>query len=343
VSGALVPAVAALVAVFGLLLIAIVVGRMRADRRQARERRLRPGIETEIVTYLADPEASPPTPPEGRDSEIVFRKVAMETLLELRGGERERLTQLLEETGIVDHLCAELRARRRLTRLHAAELLAELRSRRAAQDLLLSLLDPDPDVRLACARGLAELAEADFIEPVVNAADWNATDRPGAAAAVMLVLGTETPEALGETLDERRTSALRRLAAAVVGERRLAEYAPQLRAALHSDDDELVARAARGLGRIGDFDAVDDLLVLLDDDDREWFCRVVAASALGAIGDPRAVPALARQLEHGEWLMRDRAAAALGMLGEPGHDVLEHATSSSRAEVRAHAAVALAP
>jgi HEAT repeat protein len=331
----------ALAASFGLLVVAVVVGRVRSDRRRARAARLRPGIETEIVTYLADPDASPPAPPAGPNARVVFRKIAMETLVELQGGERERLTRLLEETGIVDELCEELTARRRLTRLHAAELLAELRSRRAAQHLLLSLLDPDPDVRLACARGLAELAEPDFLAPLIDAADRGASDRPGAAAAVMLAIGTEAPEAIGETLEERRTAALRRLAAAVVGERRLAEYSPQLRAALRSDDDELVARAARGLGRIGDVDAVDDLLALLDDDGRAWFCRVVAASALGAIGDPRAVPALARQLETGAWMMRDRAAMALAMLGDAGHEALGRARGSDRSDVRAHAAVAL--
>jgi HEAT repeat protein len=188
---------------------------------------------------------------------------------------------------------------------------------------------------------LAELGAEEFVEPLIAAADEDAERRPGAAAAVLLAIGTNNPDGLAPALAERRTPALRRLAAAVIAERRLAQFTPQLRAMLSGEDDELVARAARGLGAIGDADAVDELVALLEDDRRPEFCRVVAANALGGIGDPRAAPALTAALERGEWLLRDRAAAALSLVGEPGHEALRRVRSSGRPAARVHAEVAL--
>lgn len=340
-TGALVVAISALAGIFGLLLGFILVRRLRADRRRHRLERMRPPIETDLAMYLADPDADPPEPPASDEGRHLFRDVAVEALVELRGRERERLSGLLDAKGIVDETSDELSARRRLTRLHAAEFLAEMHSRRAADALLIGLLDTDPDVRLACARALAELGDESFVEPLIAAADTEADDRAGAAAAVLLSVGTKEPDGLGAAIEESRATALRRLAAAVIAELRLAQFAPQLRVALASDDDELVARAARGLGTIGDVDSVDELLSLLEDDERAAFCRVVAANALGAIGDPRVVPALAGALEDGDWLMQNRAAAALALLGEPGRVALERARSSSGEDARAHAGVAL--
>jgi HEAT repeat protein len=341
VNGALAVAIIGLGGGFLLLLGFIVVRRFRADRRKRWEERMRPQIEVGIAEYLADPDAELPEPPASHRGRILFRDIAVETLLELRGRERDRLTHLVEETGTVEDTCLELEERRPITRRHAAEFLAEMRSRDGAEALLLSLLDGDPDVRLAAALGLAELGEPSLLEPVITAVDELVVERPGAAAAVLLMIGIHTPDSLGETLDEARSPMLRRLSAAVVAERRLPQYAPQLRAALNNEDDELVARAARGLGAIGDTEAVDELVEVLVDEDRAWFCRIVAANALGALGDTRAVPPLESQLAEGEWLMRDRAAASLGQLGEPGREALDRAMKSPRSEIRVHAAVAL--
>jgi HEAT repeat protein len=341
VSGALIGAILALAGIFALLLAAIVVARLRADRQRRREARLRPGIEGDIALFLADLDAGEPEPPASTEGRVLFRDVAIETLIELTGRERERLASLLERAGIVEVTALELSARRRLTRLHAAEFLAEMRSRSAGEALLIALLDPDPDVRLASARALAELGDDEFVEPLIAVADEDAEERPGAAAAVLLAIGVNNPDGLEAAVLERRTAALRRLGTAVIAERRLAQFAPQLRAMLPSADDELVARAARGLGAIGDADSVDELVSLLDDEERPGFCRVVAANALGGIGDPQAVPALTAALERGDWLLRDRAAAALAMLGEPGHEVLRRVGTSGESDARVHAKVAL--
>lgn len=340
-SAALIVAILALAGIFGLLLATIVVSRARTDRQRNREAKLRPGIENDLALFLADPDADDPAAPASVEGRLLFRDIAIETIIELTGRERERLSALLERAGIVDETARELAAKRRLTRLHAAEFLAEMRSRRAGEALLIALLDPDPDVRLASARALAELGDDEFVEPLIAAANEDAEDRPGAAAAVMLAIGTNNPDGLETAVAEHCTPALRRLGVAVIAERRLAQFAPELRAMLSSEDAELVARAARGLGAIGDIDAVDELLTLLEDESRPGFCRVVAANALGGIGDPRAVPALSAALERGDWILRDRAAASLGLLGDPGDEALRRVRASGPPDARVHAEVVL--
>jgi HEAT repeat protein len=331
-----------LTVVFLALQVMIVIVRFRADRRRRRVEELRPGIETALAVYVADPESRPPELPDSELGRLVVREVALEAIAELRGREGERLTELLEETGAIDELCDDLADKSPVTRRHAAEALGELRSPISADGLLFGVRDPDRDSRLACARALAELGDGRYTKPVLDAADEAAESRPGAAAAVLLSVGMRDPAGLAYALEPGRSAACRRLAAGVVAELRLAEHAPLLRAALSDGDDELATRAARGLGAIGDFDAVDTLLEVVEGDERPWFCRAVAAGALGAIGDPRAVPALESLLKtEDRWLMRDRAAAALSRLGEDGQVALGRALESSAPEVRKLAMVAL--
>jgi HEAT repeat protein len=328
--------------VFLLLQIAIVVVRLRADRHRKQVEELRPGIETALAVYVTDPDSAPPELPDTQLGQLVLREVALEAIMELRGREGERLTDLLEEMGAIDELCDDLVEKSPVTRRHAAEALGELRSPISTDALLFGVHDPDRDSRLACARALAELGEERYTKPVLDAADEAAELRPGAAAAVLLSVGMRNPAALAYALDPNRSGAVRRIAAGVIAELRLAEHAPLLRALLREGDDELATRAARGLGAIGDFDAVDALLEVVEGQERPWFCRAVAAGALGAIGDPRAVPALAGLLAvEDRWMMRDRAAAALSRLGEDGRAALERALESSTAEVRQLAMVAL--
>jgi HEAT repeat protein len=78
--------------------------------------------------------------------------------------------------------------------------------------------------------------------------------------------------------------------------------------ALLSDDDESTRwKAAEMLGRIGDDDAVEELIGTLWDDDAR--VRLKAAWALGRIGDPRATQPLRRlyrmENEGGQEIIRE--------------------------------------
>jgi HEAT repeat protein len=337
----LLSATLALAGLVAALIAAIFLRRTLEERRQRREDELRPQVETSLADYLAFTELESPGLPDSPLTARLLREAGLEAIIQLRGQDRERLTHLLEEGGIVAEAVKELRSRRHRRRRHAAEYLAEIRSRQAAEGLRHGLGDRDLGVRQACGRALAELGELELLDGVVDAAEEGAQELPGEAAAVLLAIADREPDGLADALTEQRSDALRRLAFAVVAERRLAQFAPELRDGLASPDQELASRAARGLGAIGDSDAVDSLLLMLSDRDRPLFCRVSVANALGKIGETRAVPPLQVELESGGWLMQTRAATALSALGEPGRTALRQVSSSSNPQARDNARVAL--
>ena len=96
------------------------------------------------------------------------------------------------------------------------------------------------------------------------------------------------------------------------------------------------------LARIGDNRTVDALLDVLTDTGENLDRREGAASALGEIGNPRAVKALISALEDSEPEFRASAAEALGQIGDPhAVNALLIAVEDSRRFVRSSAAGAL--
>jgi HEAT repeat protein len=326
-------------AAFLILVATIVVRRAIADRRRRREGAQRPTLEAAVAEYLGgdDPPPAPVTVADRR----LLRTIALEAMGELKGRERERLVALVEDAGIVSETAAELGSRWPRRRRTAAEALRQIASEQAAATLLSGLADRDVDTRLTCAAALAELREEEPIPALVDLAEAAAVERPGAVAAILVTLGRRHPTAIGGSLEAGRRLELRRLAAAVAGELRLAEQVGALRRCLAEDDDELVARAARGLGAIGDDGAVEPLLGLVEAGDRAWFVRLAATGALGAIGDPRAVVPLEHELRDGEWSLQAKAARALRLLGATGEAALERTLESPLSTARDHARVAL--
>ncbi len=320
----------------------IVIERVVSDRRRRKAAALRPALEIELANYLVDLSAAPPARPRSKLGRRVLREVALEAIVELRGRERERLVGLLEQLGAIDDLCMDLLSRNPLHRRHAAEALGEINSGDAADSLLFGAADPDIASRLASARALAQLGKDDYSKTVVDAADAAAELHPGATAAVLLALGANNPSGLADALRKGRSLAGRLIAAAVIAELRLSEHAPLLVGVLRDEDDDLVCKAARGLGDMCDPDAIDPLLRIVEAPASAWSCRAVAGHALGSIGDPRAAPALETMLENDEhWVVRDRAARALAKLGQEGEEALVRANRSPVEEVRELAGLAL--
>lgn len=332
---------AALALVFLALVATIVIRRMLADRRCEREHRLRPGIEDLLGDFISAASPQRPSLPADRASRELVRMVALEEMAELQGRERERLRELLEQSGLVAETALGLGSRRVRVRRAAAEELRQVGSEAAAGSLNAGLADRDADAALTCAAALAELPEERFVRPVLDLAAEKAVERPGAVAAILVTLGHRHPAAIGTALTPAMPIELRRLAAAVASELRLAEHVPLLREGLAAADDELAARAGRGLGRIGDDGALEALIATVEDGERAWYVRLAATEALGAIGDPRAVVPLERELNDEGWMLQAKAARALNQLGAAGQDVLRRALASPAEAVREHARVAL--
>ncbi|HEY7012443.1 MAG TPA: HEAT repeat domain-containing protein [Streptosporangiaceae bacterium] len=326
---------AALVILLGLLLLAI---RAAALRRRRRMNRFRPGAEEALGTYLAGAEGTPAVA--GPGERAVFLAVALDALADLRGDERDRLVDLLVQLGFLRDATAALRAGRCAARRSAAETLAALATPLAVPATWDGLADRDVLVRTTCARTLAVTGGDNAVPGVVAVACRDAATAPGSAASVVLELAQAAPLTLAPLLGPDAPGPVRRIAVTVAADLRLAQLSECLQACL-GGPDVLVVDSARGLGRIGEFRAVDPLTRLALDSGRSPRVRVAATGALGAIGDRSSLGPLERLLEEPDWSLRASAAMALVGLGATGTAALRSAAVSGDAEVAALAGAAL--
>jgi bilin biosynthesis protein len=334
--------VVAVLAVAAAALVATIIA-MRAAliHRAQRDARLRPPAEQALAEFLSGITSSIPEP-SGKHERAVLLDVALEAVGDLRGSERASLAELLERLGFAADAIAGLAARRPVTRRRAAETLTMIATPTAVPALTASLRDRDPIVRTSCARTLVETGGKDVIPAVVATAERDMRAAPGAASAVLLAVATHWPEQLAPLLRPEAPTEVRSVVLTIAGELRLAQHAPLLRECL-GENDEVAANAARGLGRIGDFESAADLRDLAGDQGRSPRARAAAVTALGWIGGPSAVAALERQLTGGDWLVLAAATEALARLGGPGEAVLTAAAASARPDVSALAEAALQP
>lgn len=142
---------------------------------------------------------------------------------------------------------------------------------------------------------------------------------------------------------ESSNQAARAAAIDLLGEHGDSAAAPALRTALGSPDAAVRTRAAAALGRLRDIASVPPLCRALE---YGGDLPMVAAWALGEIGDPRAVPELLEVLRSGERAaegdLRRTAAIALGRIGdESAVPALCEALRDPVIEVRESAAEAL--
>jgi HEAT repeat protein len=147
-----------------------------------------------------------------------------------------------------------------------------------------------------------------------------------------------------ETLAHASEPLERAHAAALLGRDEQAKLAvPHLLAALTDPDRTVRADAAQALGQIGDPQAVAPLIAIIEDRDEDWGVRTKAAEALGKLRDRRAtgplVAALADMVSH----VRLMAAVALGEIGDPAAEAALASTGEhdSDLSVREAARVAL--
>jgi len=87
-------------------------------------------------------------------------------------------------------------------------------------------------------------------------------------------------------------------------------FAEKLRGALRHPEPQTAVRAAWTLGERGEKSAVGDLIRALEST-QDSFLVEAAAEALGKIGDPAAVPALARVAQQGSVRVRSASKSAI--------------------------------
>jgi HEAT repeat protein len=278
---------------------------------------VRARLSADVAMYCVEALDELPPTPRRRDRRLL-RDVMLETAPEVSGGALERLRAAFAERGFLEEARRGMRARSFLARVRAAEALGALGGDDARDALLLGLEDDAALVRIASAHALVRTGATDVLRPIVTAlAGPDDEAARGALAEALLDAG---PAAVDELLAVLHDGALaprvRWLVVVVLGELRAIAAVEDLLACLGSPDDELRARAAHALGKIGDPRAVPPLEAIARDGE-PWQVRTAASAALGGLGDPAAVDGLVHALAADEWAVRDAAARSLVELGEP--------------------------
>lgn len=288
----------------------------RRERRAARAlARWRPVLSAAIVGEM--PDALPSLRKAERPH---FIKLWAHLQASLRGEAGVALNDVARRLGVDRDARAMLARGPRAERLLATLVLGHLGDRDSWDPLRTLAESPDVTLSLSALWALVRIdpqAAADYLTPLFVARDdWAMSHVAGilkeASAPVAGVLANLLP-----SLPAERLPRALRIAEAL----RIDLPADTLAAALASDDLELVTAALRIVATPGLRDPVRGLLAHAD-----WQVRVLAAKALGRIGDASDVDRLAALLGDREWWVRYRAAQAivdLPWLGRAELDALQ--------------------
>jgi hypothetical protein len=288
-----------------LLLGSIIVLRVVADRREAREADIRQRWQP---VFLQAIDGLPYELPRiyGRDRELILL-VWLQFSEMLRGSARNRLRAMARELQLVGTAQRLLHRGDMRGRLLAVVGLGRMEAHETWDELSPLIADPNPVLSLLAARSLLQLDPARAAMPVLASVarrdDWSR-----ASVATMLgdtrdpVLGPTLLAELGKSGDAEAPRLLPLLAVVPTADRwpvlapRLAEDRPSetLVAALKVVADP---RALNHVRRLAGHPA--------------WPVRALAATALARIGNAADLPRLQDLLTDPEWWVRYRAAGAL--------------------------------
>jgi HEAT repeat protein len=313
------------------------------------ERRLaaRKGLYRDLVSQLATRDRALLEPTIHQMSTL-YDLDALEAVLEEQArsatGRPAWLLQVYDQLGLVDKYIEKLRtARKWRDRAFAAELLGRVGSAKAVLTLLETVQatqTEDADVREIALRALARIADPHAVEPLVLAL---AQAEPWLAPRIADILarhGDVVVEPLLALLNDPDRHTARAWAANVLGEIGAQAALPALIRSLDDPDDEVRAKSATALGRLGDRRALQPLLDHLLTDPAP-FVRVRIASTVGQFGGPEVVNRLVRTLGDPAWWVRLRGVEALEQVGPSAEGPLVVALGDPDPEIRQRAAVSL--
>ncbi len=323
-----------------LLTVAIVINKALREMGERLDRRRRALLEPLVFEYLGAATSRPlrdvlPKPPSRRDRRLL-EQILLESARLVKGSTQERITAAFEGQGAVAEAIRALESARWWKRADAAEKLGLMRSKGAVEPLVQRMNDPEPEVRIRAARALGLIRGKTSIRPLVGAlADpsrWSAIR----VAEILISVGSEAVDELLAAFDtlpqNGRVSALD-----VLGRIRGLRALGLMKSCLLDPHPDIRARAAHGLGLIGDPGTTPDLVAALQD--QEWPVRAMAAKSLGRLGEPSASLPLREAMKDRRWWVRYNSGEALRHMGNAGLEALTDMLSSDDPYAR-HMAVA---
>ena len=227
----------------------------------------RKGLYLELVSDLGTRDRAL-LQPTIRQMSTLYDLDALEGVLEEQArsasGRAGWLLDVYDELGLVDKYIDQLRsAGKGHARAFAAELLGRVGGAKAVPALLETVVatqTEDPGIRDLSLRALARIADPQAVQPLIRALE---TADPGLAPRIADILtrhGEAVVDPLISLLDDSPPQPARAWATHVLGEVRAQRAFPSLVRLLGDTDDEVRAKAATALGRMGDRRAVGCLL-----------------------------------------------------------------------------------
>ncbi|MER9580850.1 HEAT repeat domain-containing protein [Mesorhizobium sp. M0276] len=259
----------------------------------------------------------------------------------LRGEERDDVLAAFNECGLPVLVGRQLEKGNGAERIHAAEMLAALRSEGAVASLLFALdHDRSREVRIAVAIALCDV---DSLPPLGIA--LRKIGVAGQRSRRLIELFRRFPPA---RLDELADHAVRAdavpfiRAAAIDALARAGGFSfADLFARLAGDASaEVAAAALRALGLTGQVDAPAILASAMAKAD--WEVRSAAADAAGRLGLAELAPPLSKMMDDEVWNVRYAAANALRSFGPPGERLLRQIADSEVSRSQRTASLILA-
>jgi len=274
---------------------------------------------------------------------------AVETALKVRLDEdrpdmRPELRKLYDSLGLTERYMKQLeKSSKWAERTAAARALGQLGAVEAIPMLVAAMRDPHEDaqtVKLAAAQALgfmqAERAIPMLIEQL-RELDELASPR---LAELLVSFGDEALPQLHTALEDESHLNAQVWAAQILGRIGSSASVPRLVPRLTDRSERVRVSATEALGRIGDKQAVHDLIQVAMRDPVPPV-RAEAARALGAIGDDAVMHNLVMMLSDRDYWTRLRAIEAIEMLRPGDMSTLERALSDPTEAVRRRAAMAL--
>lgn len=335
--------------VVGLGLVAVLIWLIYAAYLTRVEQRLarRKGLYRELIAGLATRDKQL-LDPELHQLQTLRDFDALEALLEEQAravSERPAwLLDIYDRLGLVDKYALRLRsARKWRERAFAAELLGRIGNAKAVPPLLETIQatrSEDADVREIALRALARIADPRAVDALVQALKSAEVWLAPRIADILVRHGEAVVDPMIAFLADPTRHPARAWAANILGELRVPRSFPVLIASLKDLDDEVRAKSAGALGKLGDRRAVTYLLEHLLSDPAP-FVRARIAGALGQFDGSEVIDRLVRALGDPAWWVRMRSVEALEQIGPTAEAPLILALDDPDPEIRIRAAVAL--
>jgi HEAT repeat protein len=246
----------------------------------------------------------------------------VEPLLDTLVSDKEQMVRVkaaqvlgqMKERRAVAPLLTSTTAKEKEIRLAALQALGEIRDYQAADGLFVLVSDADAEIRKAALEALAKIGiSVERIKQDLTSDNWQTRV---AALSTMGRLGDRQAIAIAVSCLKDKDYRVRVEAARLLGQFNDGSSVEGLLQALRDNSAEVRVQAANTLGYIGDTRALSSLTTLLSDKDNR--VSIAAAEALARLKDERATQILLKTLADSDWRIRSRSAQVLARVALDG-------------------------